>query len=747
MRRRPLGAACLVVVAFLFVMVHMKPAPYVDYGGYQGDVVTVTGKVYKKEAAGQEEKELVLYLGLVHEKTDVTHELNTGPLGEKVLCYLKPGEAEPEMGSVVRLSGKLSQFERASNPGQFDAYSFYQISGISYRLSQAKILAKTTKYNRVTEMAYKVRGFLCGVLEENLPAKEAAVMQTMLLGEKSGLDKELKSLYQRNGIAHILAISGLHISMLGMGLYGLLRKCGISMRVSAGVSMTFMIFYCVMTGFSVSAVRAVLMFCLRMGAVFARRTYDMLTALGVAAVLILLEQPLYLYHSGFVFSFGCVLGIGLVLPALTEERGTDDFRYPLLRPVVRGIVSGLGVAVVTLPIYLWFYYQFPVYSVILNLFVIPLMSFLMGAGLLILLFGLLCPFLTAPFAVLVKIILMAYEGACGLCDRLPGRLMTPGRPLVWQMVIYLILITFVIIRGKKLCIKRENKFRMASRWGIAALAVAVLLVHPRVQLELTFLDVGQGDCIYIENAGGNCYLVDGGSSSVKNPGTNRIIPFLQYQGVSRLEAVFVTHPDKDHCNGIKELMEEGALEGIRIQNLILPDIAQGVKSEAYQELEQMAEKAGIKVSYISRGQKISDGRLNLSCLHPSLAYENGEANEYSVVLKLTYGNFTSVLTGDVEGEGEKDMMRFLQNQGDLGGITVLKAAHHGSRGSTPWEFLDSCPPAYGVISCGENNSYGHPHSELLKRLEEHNTKILITYETGAVTFVTNGRKMQIESFS
>lgn len=733
MGRRPLGFCCLAVTAFLFVLVHIKPVPFTDYSGFQKKNVIVMGRVYRKEVKEQKAEEtLVLYLKLFSPgKDDVMQAADTAPPGERVICYLRAGEQEPEIGSVVQLEGKIACFERASNPGQFDAYSYYQISGISYRLNRAQVLAKTTEYNGFMEGVYRLRRLLSNVLEENLPEKEASVMQTMLLGEKEELDRELKALYQRNGIAHILAISGLHISMLGMGLYKMLRKCGVPLNVAAAVSMVFMFFYSVMTGFSVSAVRAVLMFCLQMAAVFAKRTYDMLTALGIAAVLILLSQPLYLYHSGFVFSFGCVLGIGLVLPSLIEGE-------LMKKPPIKEIAGGLGVMVITLPIYLWFYYQFPVYSVVLNLLVIPLMSFLMGAGLFVLALGILWPFGVMPFRFMIKNILMLYEGACRLCDNLPGRLLTTGRPAVWQIAVYVMALVFLVLYKKKL--------HMAVKWGIVAVSVVILTLHPRPGLKVIFLDVGQGDSIYIENGGRSSYLVDGGSSSVSSVGLYRIIPFLKSQGVCELEAVFVTHPDEDHCNGIMELLKEGALQGIKIKHLVLPDIAKEGRNGGYTELEQAAGVAGIAVSYMSRGQRISDGRLMMTCLHPSGEYQAVEANEYSIVIELTYGNFSTMLTGDVEGKGEQEMIRFLQEEQEAGKITVLKAAHHGSRNSTPEAFLNYTSPMYTVISCGKNNSYGHPHRELMERLEKKGTKILITFETGAITFATDGRKAELRNF-
>lgn len=734
MVKRPLACTCLAFSLVLFFLIRLRPAPYTDYSRFEGREITAEGMVYRKEKVRQADGVVtVLYLKLSSPGGRERDE--DRPQGKKVICYLKTGQSEPEMGSRIRITGKLKAFQRAVNPGQFDAYSYYQVSGISYRLNQAVISAKSKQYNRLTQSAYEIRSFLADKLAERLPEKEAALMQTMLLGEKRGMDRELKSLYQRNGIAHVLAISGLHVSMLGMGLYRLLRKWGVPMTAAAITATGFMFFYGVMTGFSVSVVRAVLMFAIQMLGVLLKRSYDMLTALGVAAVLLLIEQPLYLYHSGFIFSFGCLLGIGVVLPALVPAHKKNGDKLP---SIGKTFLSGAAMSVITVPLYLWFYYQFPVYSVFLNMLVIPLMSLLMAAGLLLLASCVLCPPVSMPFVLLIQGILNVYEKACGICDRLPGNLLTPGKPEGWQMLLFLFLLT--------LAVAVKKKSGVGVRWGMVVAALLVLLIPSRGGLKITFLDVGQGDCICIENGRGKNYLIDGGSSTVSGVGEYRIIPFLKSQGISELEAVFVTHPDQDHCNGIRELMEAGALQGIKVKHFLLPDVSHDVKNEVYLELEQRAREKGIRVSYISRGQRLEDGKLTLRCLHPETGDRSREANEYSTVLKLTYGNFSAMLTGDVEGMGEQKLIQFLEREGEERKLTVLKAAHHGSAYSTSVELLELLTPYYTVISCGERNSYGHPHQELLERLAEQETNILITYETGAVTFETNGKKVKIRRF-
>lgn len=230
-------------------------------------------------------------------------------------------------------------------------------------------------------------------------------------------------------------------------------------------------------------------------------------------------------------------------------------------------------------------------------------------------------------------------------------------------------------------------------------------------------------------------------------GEYRILPFLKSQGASRLDAVFVTHPDEDHCNGIRELLAEGEKQGIRIGALILPDIAGSARGEAYLALEEAAEESGVPVAYISRGQRIKSGGLSLLCLHPGEGVSSGEPNEYSIVLGLLYKGFSALLTGDVEGAGERQLTRILQENGEFQKVTVLKAAHHGSRNSTGADFLEASRPGLAVISAGKNNKYGHPHGELIERLEEGGCVIYETAKDGAVTVRAEGSKVRVKGFT
>ena len=645
---------------------------------------------------------------------------------EGVLCYVEDKELPP-MGSFVLMEGRFYAFTHATNPGQFDGADYYRIMRQQGRLMQAQCLAVSGSFSAFREKLYELRTWLSLLIHASYPQEEASVMGAMLLGEKGSLDTEMKSLYQQNGIIHILAISGLHLSILGMGFYRMLKRLRVPTLVDIILSIALMYCYGVMTGMGVSVIRALIMFGLKLGAPLLGRTYDMLTAMMTAALLILVQQPLYLTHSGFLFSFGAICGIGL-LPVVSEHLPSEN-------RVLKALFTGMWVSLSTLPVYLSFYYEFPPYSIFLNLLVIPCMGAVLVSGVA----AMAAAAFLLPLGRFIALpgiwILAFYESCCNFCMKLPARQWIAGRPENWQMTVFLGILATTVFFARKM---KRRQFFVA-----VILAVGILTVRFPNELTITFLDVGQGDCICLEE-GKRSFLIDGGSSDTKDVDVYRIVPFLKYRGISRLDAVFVTHPDSDHENGIRGMLENYDKNGIRIGMLIMPDVGEESKNEKYFSLVALAQKRGVPVKLIHAGERLESGALSLECLHPQSGYSNADTNEYSTVLRLRYGQFSALFTGDLEGEGEELVTKRMGTAQER--ITLLKVAHHGSGNSTSEEFLSAIKPGIAVICAGRDNSYGHPHEETLNRLAGQGCRILQTPESGAVTVSVKGDRIRAETF-
>ena len=731
--RRPVCLIGLAFVVFIRLYLYLHPLPAADLEEVNKSGITLTGQVDKKEYHISNDQEiLVIYL----KEIQVIHS-QTIPLEIKnVICYVESGQ-EPRTGSYVRIQGKLYAFAGATNPGEFDARRYYQILDIQARIQNAVILEETTSYDKFREGLYRFRTYLSALLDACFEEKDASIMKAVLLGEKGGLDEETKQLYQLSGIIHILSISGLHISIIGMGLYKILHKIRCPKIINVILSIAFMYCYGVMTGMSISAYRAVMMFGIHIAAGLFGRTYDMLTAMAIAAISILLRQPLYLYHSGFLFSFGAILAIGLFLPAVEENRfGGEE----AVSRVEKLMSTSLAVSIVTLPVYLCFYYEYPLYSLLLNTLLLPSMGVILSDGM----FTLLAAAYYLPFgryaAVPAHFLLAFYEFCCRLALRMPESRNIPGRPENWQIAVFVLILCAAV--------RYNHKWSRLLFWQWILLALLCITMRYRSGLQITFLDVGQGDGIYLADEKGGHYLIDGGSSSKSDVGTYQILPFLKEEGADTLDAVFVTHMDSDHYNGIYMLIEEMEQSGIVIENLILPDIGVGSRGEEYAELEALAVSRGISVYYIHKGETLHRGNLKFTCLHPEKGSEQG-SNEDSTVLYLEYGAFCALFTGDLEGSGEEAVRQQLESiVPDGEGITLLKVAHHGSRNSTREAFLETASPQIALISAGKNNQYGHPHEELMDRLERAGCHIYQTKEGGAVTVrvTQGGRRVRVWEF-
>ena len=846
--RRPLFTVCLCLVTIIAIMRILAGAGTGEDTGLppDGSPVKITGRIDTRSS----EEIILKSISIIQNDQEYSYsgklqcELENMKTAMITAGAVTEEEQSLKIGQQIVLEGTFSHFAAATNPGEFDVQAYYGAKGIGGRVRKSQILAVGEKYSFLREKLYGFRQVLHDRLTEVFPAKEASVMQTLLLGEKDELDRDVKELYQKNGIAHILSISGLHITLLGMGLYRLLKRLGVPVRVAAAGGAVGLLLYSMMVGMSVSASRAIGMYLLQMLGIFVGRTYDMLTGLGLMALLLVLQEPERLFDVSFLMSFGAVLGICILTPVFSGvcwERDADaesevkgisawlrtvtdilgDSAYErnkyregwrkvayegirrMVSAVKGGFAASVGVILFTLPVQLWFFYEIPVYSVLLNLLVLPFMSAVVAGGILSLIPGL------GIVGTVDCLILWWYEWICERFGELPGAVWCVGQPEIWQIACYYAGI-FLLVFGRKYMeawkrrgtygeendpgvIIHSNRFlHQIATVMILGLLIGLLTGNFDCGNRVTFLDVGQGDGIVVETGQG-AYLFDCGSTSRKNIGEYVLKPYLKSQGICSLRGVFVSHPDKDHMNGILELLENGEEWGITAEQLFLPAIRESERRETFKQLLAAAEDAGIPVSYIKCGDEIRDSQLRLLCLHPEENTTLADANAYSECFYVevfakkmkqeaiddrkandasggsAIGKISILLTGDVEGEGERQLTQRLQTLQEFRSlqesqslqttrrlqeqrgqrefrVDILKVAHHGSGYSTGTEFLATANPATAIISCGRNNSYGHPHAETLQRLEDARVPWYGTMDYGALTVTVDSHGNRLRGY-
>ncbi|MBO5351673.1 MAG: DNA internalization-related competence protein ComEC/Rec2 [Lachnospiraceae bacterium] len=700
---------------------------------------------------------------------------------------------ESFIGNEIEVYGKFSLYEPAGNPGQFDAAQYYNGKGLYASVKAVRITICSDEKTILGHGMFLLKQRLRESLTTWYPAEKAGVLAAMMLGDKDLLEDEVKELYQRNGISHILAISGLHISMLCMGLFRLLRKLGVPLGASVFVAVLFLGFYICFTGASTSSLRAGMMCLVLFGAKLLRRSYDLLSSLSLAAILVTAIRPLEVRSAGFLLSFGAVLGVALAqeLEQTVQERKKTE-KKTAAGSCWTALLSGGMIQCVTLPVSLWFYYELSPYSVVLNLIVIPLVSMILGGGLLSMVLGIVVSGCLFPVAGIpaggTYLLLEFYEWLGGITQKLPWSFVLVGRPEVWQIVGYYIMFgvtVWAILHWAAVYKNLQHIFEWCGEWknkekqkprsrtdsskvqdgkerklllAGTVLALSFLFLPESNSMELLFLDVSQGDGALIYTESGKVILSDCGSSDVTAIGEYRLSPVLKQEGSALIDLAVVSHTDSDHISGIKELLEampvyEGRSHFIRnysgaigIVELLLPKVSE--PSEAYLELEALAHAKNVALRYAEAGEVLyQEQGLLLECLSPEKAEES--ENETSLVFLLQSPELVVWFMGDAGTASEENIMERL-DQVNMeavtdGKMTVLKVGHHGSKTSSGEEFLSFVKPDIAVISCGYGNSYGHPHASVLERLKEAGSRVMATMEYGAVR-ITVEEEILVEGY-
>lgn len=745
--RRPLCVICMCYVVAVMALSWLFPPSFSNHF-FSGDVAVTAAGSCTDVLGTPTDGSCANVFGKVEQiqikksKSVVYINSNVG----NIICYFRDNSftSTLQIGNIIKVKGTVRFFEEATNPGQFDAREYYGILGYDFAMSGCDGYLLENSVSVYKQGLYAAKRRLGAVYDAGLPEKYAGIIKAMVLGEKADMDPEVKALYEQNGISHILAISALHITFIGKGIFTFLRRLHLPIYLSSMLSMALVISFGVMTGSGASTIRSIIMFSLFLIAGMIGRTYDMITAMAVSAVALLVINPRYIYHCGFLLSFGAVMGIGLgPVPKwkwdmVIAKSWKEKFCKRLKRygcNLLSSLYTNRNVVLFTLPIQLYFFYTFSTYSFCLNLIVVPLMGIVMTSGVLGGIVGCFLPFCAHLLLLPCHGILWLYEVLCLAVEQLPGSTLILGRPALWQIVLYYMILFLWLLYSTYEKEIRKRFWRM-QKWhmhGVLIIAIVILCIRPRLFTSCNMLDVGQGDCFVIQEKSGCNIMVDGGSSDVESVGTYRIIPYLKSQGIGKLDYIFVSHADLDHISGVLEILQDRG-ETVRVSCLVLTKFA--LSDEAYSELVNAAKEQGVRILYMAAGDVLCAGETTWTCLYPGVD-EVASSNDQSMVLLMECGEDISILfTGDLTEAKEPYV--------SVPDVDILKVGHHGSRYSTTDAFLKQCKPEVAIISAGKDSVYGHPHAEVLERLKSCGSHVVVTAENGAVR-VRLGKKIVVQT--
>lgn len=662
-----------------------------------------------------------------------------------------------KIGNIIKVMGKLRQFEEAANKGNFDSKKYYLSLGFYGKIEAGTIEVINSDYSGIRQGLYEMRMEIIERLEKlcsdnkgifSIINNKNGIIGAIILGDKTDLDSDIKELYSVSGIAHILAISGLHISFIGMAIYRLLRR-RFRFLFSAAVSIPVVLSFGIMSGFGISTIRAIIMFILKIIGEVLGRKYDAITAISLAGLVLLVQNPFVVCNSGFQMSFGAIIAIVLILPIVEEILNTDN-------KIIKVISANFTISLVMNPILAWNYYELPTFSFLLNIVVVPLMSVVIVSSIV----GIFCSCIMFGFGKVVIFpgcgILELYTFLCNIINKSSVASIVVGQPKVTIIIVYYAILLVVLFGLKNIrtkytraekernIIKKETglvlekkakkerrikgqnvKLRLACIVGFLLLNCLIYYI-PNPGFYITFINVGQGDGILIHGDNGTKVMVDGGSTSEKQVAKNCIVPYLKAEGIGTIDYSIITHTDKDHISGILEILENNNSNRIRIKNLVMPDI--NMKDDTYNELIEKAKLKKINVLYIKKGDTLSLGKTKIKCIYPETTTTASDKNDYCTVLSVKNKTSKILLTGDISKEIEEKIKDDIEEN-----YTVLKVAHHGSNYSSSEKFLKKVNPKYSIISVGKNNSYGHPGNETMERLRKQGGVIYRTDEKGGIT--------------
>lgn len=738
--RRPLCLFCLVFVLLVITVTEIFPYEYGFSDIESGKTVFMEGIVSQKDVRKKENQiTYIIYLeqiklvsvsdaGQNSNKDSTMNKLNKA---EGLICYMAEDSYVPNIGSYVQVTGKISPFESPQNAGEFDAPLYYKTKGADARVFECELTAYGNEYSIWKEKLFRVKQGFCDILDTYFKPEYAGIAKAILFAMNTELDSQTKELYQRNGMLHILCVSGLHVSILGMGLFRILTKMGVPDKGNAALCIGCMFLYGVMIGMGTSVFRAILMFSLNIAAKLLKRTYDLMTAACVGALAILLEEPLYIYHSGFLLSFLSVIALAAFRQLFPKKVCENEF----LNKRMDGFLSGLTVWIVTLPIYGRCYYEVSVSGLLLNVLILPFVSIVLVLVMCVCTLGYFFSPAGIFFANACECFLQMFELFFELVEQLGKTSLVLGYFPLYKCFYFYIVLTTLLLFAKKIKKRWVYIIMMLLCWS-------VVLKIPK-DLTITCLSVGQGDCAVIEYKNVVC-VVDAGSSTKSELGKYTLLPFLKYQGVRSVDYLFLSHSDSDHINAVESLIRQSK-NGITIKRLVVTDVK--YESE-YGEIFELAKAQDVKIYEMQKGDFITEKELHIECLSPDeeiLRTTKTADNATSMVLLLTHNDFSMLFTGDTEGDGEALVSEKFQKE-NQGSVSVLKVAHHGSKNSGSEEFLMAVHPKASIISCGKNNRYGHPHKETLDRLKLAESTVLTTPECGQITIRVHEGKMEIFQF-
>lgn len=682
--------------------------------------------------------------------------------------YLKVKKTENKLkyGEKIFFSGEFIEPSIQKNDGGFNDKEYLKTAKVYGRVkaTEVKVIREKSIFIGLY-YANQISNLISKKIDSNFQTKEGALIKGFLIGDTSDMEEELEEKFRITNISHVLAVSGMHVAYIVIGIE-LLTKETFGKRKMRIFMIILLICYCALTGFNPSIVRATIMGILALLAKLLYRKNDTITSLALSLFIILIYNPFLILHLGLQLSYLGTLGILIFkdfvdyyLEKIKIKNPKWKYRFSkkvkkIFQLVKESVSITISAQLLILPVIIYSTNLFGTYFLISNL----LVSFIVAPIMLFSIITVVFLFIIPKGAILIsKILAIILSLLIAISDlsQLPFAKIYIKTPSIFAICLYyllLIILYFMYLiynpNNSKIAIMTQRRFknfiayykfkiksqksRIISVFLLIVLAFTILAIIPK-KLEIYFVDVGQGDCTFITTPKNQTILIDGGGSDTSyNVGKSTLLPFILDKGYTSVDYIFISHFDQDHVDSILTLLEE-----IKIRNIIIGK--QFEDSDNYRKFIELVKEKKVEVNVVEAGTCINiEKNLFFEILWPNsdnIVSEN-VINNNSLVCKLNYKKFSMFFTGDIEEKAEEAIYKIYEKTNILKS-TVLKVAHHGSKTSSTKKFLEVVQPKVALIGVGERNNFGHPNSEVLERIEKLKTKIYRTDENGQITITVN----------
>ena len=658
-----------------------------------------------------------------------------------VQANIYKGGGNVDYGDRLKVYARLVVPRGYKNPGGFDYQKFLKSKGILViaRIKNDLFIADKIKGagNPFLEWVYDWRKFLIDRINGNFVTPNSSMLVATLFGERSSLTEEIEKTFKRSGTYHIFAISGFNIGLVGFIFYMLFRIIGFKPSIASFPSIIAVVFYSVLAGMQPSVKRAMIMTAVYFVSVIIRRENEIYNTLCIAAFVILVIEPNAVFDVGFILTFAATFFIIYLTPKFNNVLKFIPFRY------MRGLVSAsLSAQIGVTPVLAFYFNSISLTGVLANFVAVPLASLIFGTGI----FFLFCASIPSmPLFYVVRALDLMLSSMLEVVEyfsRLPFsyiRVFTPG--FIEISLFYILIFLIVYSKGRKMA---QTVLIFLAVILTCSFFTNIFPSFGSDEMRITFMDVGEGDSVFIRFPDGKTALVDGGGTRDDrfDVGGQVVAPYLFFSRIKTIDYLILTHPHPDHMNGIKAVLDNFKVKNFR------EGCATDNRSLNYSLIKEKIQKGNIPQKRIMSGEEFKIGKdISIRFLNPSEKLcdrKNGfwkNMNNQSLVFQVIYKKVKILFSGDIEKEAIEDI---ILRDADIKS-TVIKVPHHGGKVSGNSELIKKVSPEIAVISVGANNPFGHPSEQTLEDYKKSGAKIYRTDINGAVTLRTDGFRVWVET--